>query len=208
MSARAQRRVLPPANRSRSRGPDPLGGVERVIVDGSNLAYALGRDPDSGGSAAGDPRATATPRPAAGVIASVRAAFPASVRVEVVFDGTGEASIARRGAFVRAASNLFVEHAGRQSADRVIEGAVAAQLASDGPAGTWGILVVTDDRELRGLVQAKGARVAGTAWLAGRLARTLRGSSAGAPAGAGRSGTSIGHRRAPRPPRPSRADED
>jgi hypothetical protein len=175
---------------------DPFAGVERVIVDGSNLAYALGRDPDRGGSAAGDPRATGTPRPAAGVIASVRAAFSASVRVEVVFDGTGEASIARRGAFARAASNLYVEHAGRQSADRVIEGAVAAQLASDGPAGTWGILVVTDDRELRGLVQAKGARVAGTAWLAGRLARV-----GGTGVGSGPSGTSIGHRRPPRPRR-------
>ena len=168
----------------RRAGADPLAGVERVLVDGSNLAFALARG--SGGG----------PRPSAAVIASVRAAFPASVRVELVFDGTGEVGLGRAGTFARAASNLYVEHSGRRSADRVIEGAVATQLAADGPAGTWGILVVTDDRELRGLVQARGARVAGTAWLAGRLARV-----AGAGSGSGaRSGTGIGHRRPPRPP--------
>lgn len=163
-----------------------MAGVERVLVDGTNLAFAL----------AG--RGAATPTPAAGVLASVRAAFPPAVRVELVFDGSGDVGIARSGTLARAAQNLFVEHSGRRSADRVIEHAVEAQLRADGPAGTWGTLVVTDDRELRGLVLGKGARVAGTAWLAGRLGRAA--ASPGA-AAARPSGASIGHRRPPRPPR-------
>jgi hypothetical protein len=177
---------------------DPLRGVERVLVDGSNLAYALGRGvADARGSRSGSSRGGApTPLPAAGILASIRAAFPPEVRVELVFDGAGDVGIARSGTSARAAQNLFVEHSGRRSADRVLEAAVEAQLRADGPAGTWGILVVTDDRELRGLVQAKGARVAGTAWLAGRLARAAAGVGAGRTA----SGTSIGHRRPPRHP--------
>lgn len=170
-------------------GSDPFAGVERVLVDGSNLAYALGRD-----------SASAAPRPNVAVIAAVRASFPPGVRVEVVFDGTGAIGTGRAGRLSRAASNLFVEHSGRLSADRVIEGAVASQLAADGPAGTWGILVITDDRELRGLVQAKGARVAGTTWLAARLARVGSGGG-GAGGTGGRSGTSFGNRRPPRTPR-------
>jgi predicted RNA-binding protein with PIN domain len=179
-----------------------MTGVERVLVDGSNLAHALGRT-------------QATPRPAAGIIGAMRAAFPSGVRVEVVFDGIGQAAIGRggigrAGTPARAAENLFVQHAGQRTADRVIDEAVAAQLAADGPAGTWGILVVTDDRELRDFVQSKGARVAGTAWLAGRLSRVAagvglpgRGGSGGASGAVpgAKSGTSIGHRRPPRPPR-------
>ncbi|HYL40256.1 MAG TPA: hypothetical protein VET90_03010 [Candidatus Binatus sp.] len=180
-----------------ARGADPLAGVERVIVDGSNLAHALGRDGDARLQAGGRHRVPAGPRPNVAVIAAVRAAFPADVRVEVVFDGMGSVGVGRPGRYTRAASNLWVEHAGRESADRVIEGAVTAQLAADGPAGTWGTLVVTDDRELRGLVQAKGARVAGTAWLAGRLAR-VEGGRRPAP------GTGFGNARPPRVPQAPR----
>jgi hypothetical protein len=194
---------------------DPLRGVERVLVDGSNLAYALGRGtargrstapggpaggpggPGSGpGGAPGGPGGGPAPLPKAGILASIRAAFPVTVRVELVFDGNDDVGIARAGTLARAAQNLFVEHTGRRSGDRVIEASVEAQLRADGPAATWGILVVTDDRELRGLVQAKGARVAGTAWLAGRLARA----AAGVGAGRSASGTSIGQRRPPRRP--------
>ena len=152
-----------------SRAGDPLAGIERVLIDGSNLAYALGRAGAGGGA-----------RPAAALVGPLRAAFPDAVRVELVFDGPGA------GTGARIATNLFVSYSGRRPADRVIEEAVAAQLTADGPAGTWGILVVSDDRELRDLVRAKGARVAGTGWLATRLDRSL---------GPG----SIGHRRAPRP---------
>ena len=189
--------------RPAARGGDPMAGVERVLVDGSNLAYALARGATERGAAERG-AATAGPRPNVAVIAAVRAAFPPGVRVEVVFDGAGEVGIGRPGRFARAASNLYVEHAGRESADRVIEGAVAAQLAADGPAGTWGVLVVTDDRELRGLVQAKGARVAGTAWLAGRLAHVGGGHGAarrGDPGGGRARPVGIGNARPPRLPR-------
>jgi hypothetical protein len=58
----------------------------------------------------------------------------------------------------------------------------------DGPDGTAGLLVVTDDRDLKYEARMRGARTAGSAWLLGRL-------------GAGRlSSASIGN---PRPPRPS-----
>ena len=56
----------------------------------------------------------------------------------------------------------------------------------DGPDGTAGLLVVTDDRDLRHEARFRGARTAGSAWLLGRL-------------GSGRlSSPSIGN---PRPPR-------
>jgi hypothetical protein len=182
------------------RGSDPLAGVERVLIDGSNLVHALRA---SEGSA---------PGPSSAVIGPIRAAFPPTVRVELIFDGP------RPGIKGRAATNVFVDFSGRRSADRVIEEAVQAQLEADGPAGTWGVLVVTDDRELRDLVQRRGARVAGTGWLATRIGRSVGpapqrrqrgapGSGAdpgvrrpgrGGPAIGGKSGTSIGHRRPPR----------
>jgi hypothetical protein len=172
---------------------DPLAGVERALIDGSNLAYALARPGGSAGPRSGNghgsgPGSGASPRPVAGIVASIRSAFPPAVRVEVIFDGPGRAE--------KAASNLFVEHSGRISADRVIVERVEAQLKADGPAGTWGILVVTDDRELRDLVQARGARVAGTMWLGGRLARA----AAGVGVGRASRGTSIGQGRPPRAP--------
>jgi hypothetical protein len=178
---------------------DPLAGVERALIDASNLAYALARPgtgrrprthPSTGQSGGARPESRPEPRPEprpmAGIVASIRAAFPPTVRVEVIFDGPGRPE--------KAAQNLFVEHSGRFSADRVIVERVEAQLRADGPAGTWGMLVVTDDRELRDLVQARGGRVAGTSWLAGRLARAAAGIGVGRAA----RGTSIGHGRPPR----------
>ncbi|HEX4898457.1 MAG TPA: hypothetical protein VFV53_08890, partial [Candidatus Limnocylindrales bacterium] len=91
----------------------------------------------------------------------------------------------------RLATGLRVAYSGRLSADQVIDDGVGAQLAADGPAGTWGILVITDDRGLREAVGSKGARTAGAAWLAGRLGRlsvdapALSGRGAGRAAGGG-----------------------
>jgi hypothetical protein len=161
--------------------------------------------------------------PIGAVIGRLRAAFPASASVELVFDGRPSGNLTGR-----LATGMRVSYSGQVAADRIIEGGVAAQLAADGPAGTWGILVVTDDRELRDIVRAKGARVAGTAWLIGRIGRVdaarpavvSRGSETrarspdggssdpgsrsrkrgAAPMPLPRSGTSIGHRRPPRPP--------
>jgi len=137
---------------------DPLAGVERVFIDGSNLVHALARG-----------RALArgsAPEPPSAIVARLRAAFPAAVIVDLVFDGPAAGGIAGR-----LATGLRVAYSGRRSADQVIDDGIAAQLAADGPAGTWGILVVTDDRGLRDAVRSKGARTAGTAWLAGRIGR-------------------------------------
>jgi hypothetical protein len=64
---------------------------------------------------------------------------------------------------------MSVRYSGRASADSVIVEAVEGQAMADGPASTWSILVVTDDRELRGRVARLGARSAGTTWLLRRL---------------------------------------
>lgn len=213
---------------------DPLAGVERVFIDGSNLLFALGRGPRRERRASGD---GAPPIPAGAVIGRLRAAFPPAVSVELVFDGRATGGIAGR-----LATGLRVSYSGRETADRLIDEGVLAQLNADGPAGTWGILVVTDDRGLRNLVVSKGARVAGTAWLARRIGHASedrpirpggggRGSGggsrpgAGGPGGAGggagtgrprgrggpsvpgpKAGTTLGHRRAPRPAEPRDGD--
>jgi hypothetical protein len=174
-----------------------------VYIDGSNLLHALARG--SRGS---------EPAPAGAIIGRLRAAFPASVVVDLVFDGPASGGVTGR-----LATGLRVSYSGRISADRVIDDGVAAQLAADGPAGTWGILVVTDDRGLQGAVRSKGARTASTTWITGRIGRltTDRPRQEGGPRdssrGAGprssrrgtpgaplpKAGTTIGHRRPPRP---------
>lgn len=190
--ARSSRRAVRPSGPS----GDPFAGVERVYIDGSNLLHALARESRGPGH---------EPAPAGAVIGRLRAAFPPSVAVDLVFDGPPSGGI--RG---RLATGLRVSYSGRISADQVIDDGVAAQLAADGPAGTWGILVVTDDRGLRDAVASKGARTVGTAWLAGRIGRavvdrprTFGEPAGGEPAGGGHgpgghgSGTSGGRRRAP-----------
>jgi hypothetical protein len=194
---------------------DPFAGVERVYIDGNNLLHALAR---------GGP-----PGPAGAVVGRIRAAFPPSVVVDLVFDGPPAGGIKGR-----LATGLRVAYSGRISADQVIDDGVGAQLAADGPAGTWGILVITDDRGLREAVGAKGARTAGATWLAGRLGRlsvdppgpSSRGGGAAAGGGRGvgpggssgqrshrraapgavaplpKAGTTFGHRRPPRGPAP------
>lgn len=225
MTRRARRPAPSPASAPPGApSTDPMAGVERVFIDGSNLLFALGRGPqrERGGSAGGE-----LPMPAGAVIGRLRAAFPPSVSVELVFDGRATGGVAGR-----LATGLRVSYSGRETADRLIDEGVLAQLNADGPAGTWGILVVTDDRGLRNLVVSKGARVAGTAWLARRIGHASedrpvrpggggRGSGSGSrsgtrgatttdrPRGRGgpsipgpRAGTTLGHRRAPRAPEP------
>lgn len=203
-----------------------MAGVERVFIDGSNLLFALGRGPARENRPA---TGGAPPIPAGAVIGRLRAAFPPSVIVDLVFDGR-----ALGGVKGRLATGLRVSYSGHETADRLIDEGVLAQLNADGPAGTWGILVVTDDRGLRNLVVSKGARVAGTAWLARRIGQSFadapsrvgpsggrRGSGAGGRPGAGlagrsgqgratrrsgpsipgpKAGTTLGHRRPPRVP--------
>ena len=209
-SGRSGRDAPPPVP---AKTADILAGVERAFIDGSNLLFALGRGGGEGrpGAATGD-----VPAPAGAVIGLLRAAFPPGVIVDLVFDGP-----ARGGITGRLATGLRVSYSGRRTADSLIDEGVEAQLAADGPAGTWGVLVVTDDRGLRDLVRAKGARVASTGWLSGRIGRVVedRPGRPGSPApgragGRGtpaaprpKAGTTIGHRRPPRAPQAPDRDE-
>jgi hypothetical protein len=149
---------------------DPLNGTDRLILDGSNLLHALAR--------------RSGPAPQAALIGRLRAAIPASIGVELVFDGAPE--IGLRGE--RIAAGLRVRHAGRRSADEVLVDLVDQARAAVGPAAAVAVLVVTDDRDLRTAIHAKGARTAGTAWLLGRLDRPRL------------AAPSVGNRRPPAPP--------
>lgn len=157
---------------------DPLSATDRLIVDGSNLLHALAR--------------RSGPAPQAALIGRLRAAIPATIGVELVFDGAPEAGL--RGE--RIASGLIVRHAGRRSADDVLLGLVDQARSAAGPGGASGLLIVTDDRELRVALQAKGARTAGTAWLLGRLDRPRL------------AAPSIGNRRPPPPPESGHDDTE
>ncbi len=165
---------------------DPLDGVDRLLVDGTNLLYRLERP--AAGSAAGSARRSAggsardsadgsPPLPQAALIGRLRSVIPARIRVEIVFDGASEYRLVG----VRIAHGLTVRHSGRGSADALIERLVTDVAGSGGTAAeaaraTDAILVVTDDRELGDRVRRRGGRVAGAAWLIGRLDRARLGS--------------------------------
>jgi predicted RNA-binding protein with PIN domain len=141
----------------------PLDGVDRLLVDGTNLLHTLARGartPDAAGAA---------PLPAAALIGRLRAAIPPAVAIELVFDGAPEPGM--RGA--RIASGVLVRYGGRRSADELIVALVdEARAATADARGADNILVVTDDRDLRAAIRARGAGTAGAAWLVGRLGRT------------------------------------
>jgi hypothetical protein len=135
---------------------DPLASATRLLIDGTNLLYALAR---AGG-----------PLPPVAVTGRLRALVPSGVSIILVLDG----SPAPGGVDRRLTSGIEVRYAGRRSADLLL-----ADLAVVAPEGT---LVVTDDIALATNMRASGARTARTAWLAGRLARQrLESPSAGRP---------------------------
>jgi hypothetical protein len=156
---------------------DPLADTDRLLVDGSNFLPALAR---RGGQV-----------PPAALIGRLRAVIPSAVGVELVFDGAPDPGL--RGE--RIASGLIVRHAGRRSADDLLLSLVDQAGAAAGARAVAGLLVVTDDRELRSALHAKGARTAGTAWLLGRLDRPTLASP------------SVGNRRPPTPVRPPGGDD-
>jgi predicted RNA-binding protein with PIN domain len=143
---------------------DPLASTEWLLVDGTNLLHALSKS------------AVAAPRSA--LIGRLRGAVPASVAIDVVFDGPAEPGL--RGE--RIASGLRVRYSGGRTADAVLLSLVDETRSTDGAEGTAAMLVVTDDRDLRHGLQLRGARTARTSWLLGRLDRTNRGSSRPRPA--------------------------
>lgn len=166
--------------RDRAHEADPLAGTELVLIDGTNLLHALGRGSrDSIDSPPNRTEAGGPPVPPSAVVGRIRGVIPAGVRVELLFDGRTS------GVSGRLATGMSVRYSGRASADSVIVEAVEGQAMADGPASTWAILVVTDDRQLRGRVARLGARSAGTTWLLRRLGtgRDLAPARGGPPAG-------------------------
>jgi predicted RNA-binding protein with PIN domain len=157
---------------------DPLADTERLIVDGSNLLPAIAR---SRGAV-----------PPAALIGRLRAAVPASIAVELIFDGAPDPGL--RGE--RIAAGVTVRHAGRRTADAAILDSIERAGPTFASRNADAILVVTDDRELATGVRARGARTAGTAWLIGRLERPRLASS------------SIGNRTPPAGPKTAHADEE
>ncbi len=148
---------------------NPLANTSRLLIDGTNLLHSLQR---SAGAA-----------PAATLIGRLRGVVPATVAIELVFDGPAERGL--RGE--RIAAGTSVRYSGPRSADAVILSLVDETRAVYGPDGTAELLVVTDDRDLKYGARMRGARTAGSAWLLGRL-------------GSGRlSSPSIGNPRAARP---------
>jgi rRNA-processing protein FCF1 len=135
---------------------DPLDGIDRLLVDANNVLHALGRRP--------------TAPPAAALIGRLRAVIPAQVAIELVFDGPPEP-----GSRGRIASGLRVRYAGSKSADALL---IALLEAAGPPMPGYEptVLVVTDDRELRAALRARGASIAGTDWLLRRLDRARLGS--------------------------------
>ena len=135
---------MPPIPARRSR----LTGVERLLVDGSNLLHALRRG--------------ANPPPAATLIGRLRGVIEPTVRIELILDGPQESGLGD----TRIASGVTVRYSGRSSADAVI----ARLVAEAAQPGT--LLVVTDDGELTERVHRTGARTARTEWIAARLGRS------------------------------------
>ena len=147
---------------------NPLAATHRLLVDGTNLLHSMSR---SAGAA-----------PPAALIGRLRAVVPATVGIELIFDGPPERGL--RGE--RIAAGTSVRYSGPRTADALILALIDDVRLVDGPDGTAGLLVVTDDRDLRHGARLRGARTAGSAWLLGRL-------------GAGRlSAPSIGNSRPPR----------
>jgi hypothetical protein len=131
---------------------DPLANTTRLVVDGTNLLYALSRDAER--------------QPPAALIGRLRAIIPAAIAIELVFDGPAERGL--RGE--RIASGVRVRYSGARSADSVIL-TLVDEASLGGLDATGEILVVTDDRDLRNRLRVRGARSAGAAWLIGRLDR-------------------------------------
>jgi hypothetical protein len=130
---------------------DPLSITTRLVIDGTNLLHAISATPGAA--------------PPAALIGRLRAAIPAPIAIEVVLDGPADPGLRNE----RIAAGVRVRHSGRRTADSVILDALDDVRREDGPDGTHGILVVTDDRDLRHGAQLQGARTAGARWLLGRL---------------------------------------
>jgi hypothetical protein len=154
---------MPPMSRPLQ---DPLLGVERLIVDGTNLLYVLSRGTG--------------PAPAPALIGRLRAAIPPSIRIELLFDGPSEPGMRS----ARIASGVNVRYAGRISADELALRIVTEATGGhpDSTTTTPALLVVTDDGRLARELRTRGAATIGASWLVHRLDRPrLSSVSAGRP---------------------------
>ncbi|HET7728080.1 MAG TPA: hypothetical protein VFK54_12230 [Candidatus Limnocylindrales bacterium] len=157
---------------------DALAGIERVIVDGSNVLGVLARDEAfrAGGS-------SSIPGPPSAIVGRIRGAVPREIRIELVFDGPAAGSPTGR-----VAEGMSVRYSGRRPGDALIVELAGTAAMAGRPLGS-NVLLVTDDRGLSAQVRRHGVRIVGTSWLLRRLERP------GSPGGAG--GT-LGHRKPPR----------
>lgn len=126
-----------------------LEGIVRMVVDGTNVLYAI--------------RRSRTPAPAAALIGRLRALVPPAVAITVVLDGSPEHGLVAR----HIASGVEVRYAGRGSADDFITSLLGDRSRSDAS----GTLVITDDIELSNASRRLGARTVRTGWLIDRLDR-------------------------------------
>lgn len=152
-----------------------LEGTERLVVDGTNVLFAL--------------RRTADPLPATALIGRLRAIVPPGVAVVVVLDGSPEHGMVSR----HVASGVEIRYSGRSTADELITHLVERDFA----AGASGLLVVTDDNGLASAVRRVGGRTVRNGWLIDRLGRQrLSSPSTGRPGlvppGPGTAGSSTG----------------
>jgi rRNA-processing protein FCF1 len=135
---------MPPAPAS------PFAGIDRLVVDGTNMLYRLG---------------SGTVMPPAAIIGRLRAAIPATITIDLLFDGVGH------GVKGRVAQQMFVRYSGRHTADEAILEltAAAGEAAGGSPEAYERMLVVTNDRDLRERLEARGVRTRPTQWLLNRL---------------------------------------
>lgn len=136
--------------------PDPLAGVELLLVDATNLLHAANAARREPGAA-----------PPAAIVGRIRGAVPPSVTIELVFDGPPDRGLGG----ARIASGVTVRYAGRLSADEILSQRVVAEIGAAASGSADRILVVTDDRVLRLTIRARGARTAGATWLLRQIAR-------------------------------------
>jgi hypothetical protein len=126
-----------------------LDGVTRLVVDGTNVLFAL--------------RRSTSPLPAAALIGRLRSIVPPGVSVILVLDGSPEHGLVSR----HVASGVEIRYAGRFTADEIIARLVEHEFA----ASSEGTLVVTDDIGLSNIVRRTGARTTRNGWLMDRLDR-------------------------------------
>ncbi len=156
------------------RTPDPLTGMTRLLVDGTNLLHALGRADG--------------PLPPAAVIGRLRALVPSGVQATVVLDGTPAPGAIDR----RLTSGIEVRYSGKRPAD-----ALLVDLAGMAPSTT---LVVTDDNDLATSLRRFGARTVRNGWMADQLGRQrLESPAAGRPRPPAHQAETTGDEEPPRP---------